>query len=122
MPNRPIRKETLVLQKDGGDTITGDLRYPANGQNTAFVVVCHSFMAFKAWGFFPHLSARIAESRFATFAFNFSWNGVFGSGNRITEFDRFEQNRFSKEISDCERIVRAVKAGEIRTSDGQDFQ
>lgn len=64
-------------------------------------------MAFKNWGFFPYLARRIAEAGFVSVIFNFSLNGVNGDGNRITEFEKFARNTFSRELDDLQLIVDA---------------
>lgn len=109
----PITEETIVLQTGHGESITGDLRYTLGRQSCPIVVICHSFMAFKEWGFFPHLGRKIAEAGFSSFTFNFSWNGVLDSQNRITDFERFRQNTFSKELRDAEAVIASISAGTL---------
>jgi hypothetical protein len=84
-----------------GDTIHGELRYSRGRQNLPVLIICHSFMAFKEWGFFPYASAWLAAKGFAVCTFNFSLNGVEGDNNRITRFDRFASNTFTRELEDC---------------------
>jgi dipeptidyl aminopeptidase/acylaminoacyl peptidase len=68
-------------------------------------------MAFKDWGFFPHLGRTLARSGFAVATFNFSLNGVRGHGRRITDFERFERNTFGRELDDLASVVDAAAAG-----------
>jgi pimeloyl-ACP methyl ester carboxylesterase len=111
-PNR-IYHKIITLWSEDGYPITGDLRYPGAGRKLPIVVICHSFMAFKNWGFFPYIGEKIAGAGFATFAFNFSFNGVNDSEDRITEFGKFEQNTFSRELKDCETVLTSIKNGEL---------
>jgi dienelactone hydrolase len=96
-----------------GDPINGELRYSDGRQNLPLLIICHSFMAFKDWGFFPHASAWLASKGLAVLTFNFSLNGVEGDNNRITRFDRFASNTFTRELEDLRRIVDAVCDAEI---------
>lgn len=116
-----IVEESFHIVNSDGDPLHVDLRYPAGMAGLSLVVICHSFMAFKDWGFFPYVAGRIADAGFASISFNFSLNGVVDHGDRITEFDRFRQNTFSRELSDLSAIIdaidnRAIGAGTIDPS------
>lgn len=88
-----------------------DIRLDPGAGRTPIVVICHSFMAFKDWGFFPHAAERIAEEGFMSVSFNFSRNGVPPGGDRIADFDAFASNSFSREIGDLGCVVRSVRDG-----------
>lgn len=77
------------------------------------IIICHSFMAFKDWGFFPHVGRSLAQAGFAAISFNFSLNGVVGHGNRITDFQKFERNTFAHEFHDLKTIIDALLRREI---------
>src|SRR6185436_21156067 len=98
-----------------GDPINGELRYSEGGANLPILIICHSFMAFKEWGFFPHAAAWLAAQGFAVCTFNFSLNGVEGNNNRITRFDRFASNTFTRELEDLRRVIDAICDAEIGT-------
>jgi uncharacterized protein len=108
-----IHNRSITLWSEDGYPIVGDLRYLDAKTKLPIVIICHSFMAFKNWGFFPYLGERIAAAGFATFAFNFSFNGVQDSENRITDFGKFEQNTFTRELKDCESVIAAIGRGEL---------
>ncbi len=109
---RPVLSP-FQLVNSHGDRIFGDLRHP-NGEGKApLLIVCHSFMAFKEWGFFPYSAQWLAQQGFAVITFNFSLNGVDGNSNRITLFDKFARNTFTRELEDLACVVDAVVAGEL---------
>ena len=90
------------------DLMAGDLCVPEKAGKRPVVIICHSFMAFKDWGFFPYLAREIAERGYCSLTFNFSHNGVRGHGRRITELGKFERNTFSRELSDLKSVIDAV--------------
>ncbi|MBI5215228.1 MAG: dienelactone hydrolase family protein [Ignavibacteriae bacterium] len=108
-----LHHENFALENVHGDIIFGDIRYHDDGVKKPCVIICHSFMAFKNWGFFPYLSRRIAEAGFVSVIFNLSLNGVEGDGNRITDFDRFARNTFTRELEDVQTVVDACVSGII---------
>lgn len=93
-----------------GDPIHGEVRYLSDGVRLPVVVICHSFMAFKDWGFFPYVADHMARAGIAAVTFNFSLNGVEGNGTRITQFSKFESNTVSRELHDLATVVDAVGA------------
>ena len=101
--------ESFTLERPSGDALCGDLRFPPNLRDPKpVIIVCHSFMAFKDWGFFPTIGEKFAEAEFATVVFNFSGNGVVDGENRITDTSKFESNTFSRERADLEAVIDAV--------------
>jgi len=103
----------IDLYNSSGDRIRGELRYPERLKESPVIVICHSFMAFKDWGFFPYVADRLTEHDYVTLTFNFSHNGVEGDNDRITQFDRFARNTYSKELGDLRGVVDAVCTGEV---------
>jgi len=85
------------------------LHRPAIRTGLPLIVVCHSFMAFKDWGFFPVIAGRFARLGYTVLLFDFSRNGVARGGNRITDFGRFAENTFSRELEDLTSILDAVE-------------
>lgn len=100
-----MEKVALGLQNSSGDVIRGDLRFLNDEKKKPLVIVCHGFMAFKDWGFFPYIGERLAQAGFVCFVFNFSHNGVVDDGERITEYKRFEQNTITKELEDLDAVI-----------------
>jgi pimeloyl-ACP methyl ester carboxylesterase len=108
-----LRKEPFNLRNRTGNTIRGETRFADNADKRTVVVICHSFMAFKEWGFFPLVAEQIARAGYTTVTFNFSYNGVVGDGKRITDFQKFEQNTFSYEYDDLGDILDAIVGGNL---------
>ncbi len=119
MSDPRIKREAFELAGPDGELLFGDLRTAANGASAPPVIVCHSFMSFKDWGFFPYLAERLAAAGFAAISFNFSRNGVTGDGDRITEFRKFEGNTFSRELSDLGTVLDALESGTLGTVGGK---
>ncbi len=113
MDEKPVVLERVILRNDAGDPIHCDVRYVRSAERLPVIFICHSFMAFKDWGFFPYVAEQIAKAGFVSCVFNFSLNGVAGNGNRITEFERFSQNTFSQELRDLETVVSALEKEQI---------
>ncbi|MBI5020293.1 MAG: alpha/beta fold hydrolase [Ignavibacteriales bacterium] len=108
-----IRLEHFDIYNQGGNRIHGDIRYAPTLKEMPVIVICHSFMAFKDWGFFPFVATRFAECGYVTVIFNFSGNGVEGDNDRITNFDSFEKNTFLKEVEDLKTVIDSIWNGEI---------
>jgi dienelactone hydrolase len=97
-----------------GMSIQGEIRHlPGGRTRLPVVIVCHSFMAFREWGFFPHVGRELARKGFASLTFDFSLNGVAEGGKRITDFASFERNTFSQELSDLGKVIDALERGTI---------
>src|SRR5437867_1303877 len=113
MSQGDVVKTSFTLRNAFGDPINGELRLPPRASDRPAVIICHSFMAFKDWGFFPYISMKIAQAGFVAVTFNFSLNGVAGNGNRITELANFERNTFSRELHDLKIVTDAVSGNEL---------
>jgi pimeloyl-ACP methyl ester carboxylesterase len=108
-----IRREHLDLYNRSGNRIHGDIRYKPTLNEKPVIVICHSFMAFKDWGFFPFIAERFAECGYVSVIFNFSGNGVKGDDHRITDFNSFEKNTFLLELNDLKTVIDSIWNGEI---------
>lgn len=108
-----ISQERFDLYNKEGDRIKGDLRFLKSLKEIPVIIICHSFMAFKDWGFFPYVAERFAEAGYVALTFNFSLNGVVGDGDRITNFEKFERNSFTREVNDLKEVLDAVWGGEV---------
>ncbi len=108
-----IFRESFVLKSSSGERIACDLRHRKKEGPKPVVVICHSFMAFKDWGWFPFVATEIAKAGFATIVFNFSRNGVSEDPDRITDFDAFQRNTISHELEDLSVVLGSVQKGFI---------
>jgi len=108
-----IACEKVEFPSSSGNVIHGDLRFQNRVEGKPIVIVCHSFMAFKDWGFFPFIGENLAKVGYLSLTFNFSHNGVANNDLRITDLERFERNTFSKELDDLRSVVDKVFKGEL---------
>ena len=113
MSENDVVETSFTLRNSFGDPISGELRYVPRGGNQPAIIICHSLMAFKDWGFFPYSAAKIAQAGFVAVTFNFSLNGVVAHGNRITEFSKFERNTFSRELHDLKIVTDTVQRNDF---------
>ena len=111
MTSPAIRLTTSVIANEAGEPIVCDVRTGPPGRQRPVVVICHSFMAFRKWGFFPHAAEALAEAGYISVSFDFSRNGVRQGGDRIEDFDAFASNSFTREIADLGSVVEAVRRG-----------
>ena len=98
----------FAILNGSGDYIQGNVRYCDDGRMKPVIIICHSFMAFKEWGFFPYVAAELASRGFVSVVFNFSHNGVAAADVKITDFVKFSDNTFSKELLDVDALINAV--------------
>lgn len=103
-----VVKKSIRVPNRSGELMQADVRFPDSGGRLPVLVLCHSFMAFKEWGFFPYAAERLAAAGMVTVIFNFSHNGVVGDGNRITDFERFARNTFTRELDDLGALLDAL--------------
>jgi pimeloyl-ACP methyl ester carboxylesterase len=108
-----MHRDSFVLSNRLGEKIVGDVRYYESGGRKPVVVILHSFMAFKDWGWFPYIAEKIAEAGFVSVVFNFSRSGIGEDFNRITEFEAFQRNTISHELGDTNVVLDAIKKGDI---------
>lgn len=113
MSENEVVQTSFVLHNGYNDPIYGRLRYVPGSGKQSTIIMCHSFMAFSEWGFFPYAAARIARSGFVVVTFDFSLNGVAADGNKITEFEKFEQNTFSRELHDLGIVTDALQKNDL---------
>jgi uncharacterized protein len=102
-----------VRPLDDGQTLHADVRLPEGDAPRGAVVLLHGFKGFKDWGFFPWLAERLVASGMAAIVPNFSLNGVGGTGTSFTDLDGFARNTFSREQTEVDILVDALKSGEM---------
>jgi len=102
------------LQIDTGDNhpIKADLRWE-EGKGKPLIIICHGFLGYKRWGFFPYVSEKLAESGFHVLTMSFSMNGVDEETGAISEIETFARNTISREISDLRRVIEYALEGNL---------
>lgn len=89
----------------------------ADDAHAPWVIVCHGFKGFRAWGFFPWLCDQLAQAGFHALRIDFSHNGV-----EEADFDRLDlfavdspsrhQEDLQAVLAEVERMCRAHGAPE----------
>jgi pimeloyl-ACP methyl ester carboxylesterase len=110
-----VRMDALPIELtavDGPDRpVHIDLRTCAPGRSRPIVIVCHGFLGYKRWGFFPYVSERLAEAGYHVITISFSMNGVDERTGRFSSPVDFARNTISREIDDLRRVCRFVRRG-----------
>jgi len=108
-----VRRAPFRIRVPGAD-LRGDVWIPPDPTPGAALVVCHGFKGFKDWGFFPHVSERLA-GRTGTLAvsFNFEGSGVRESTEEFDDLPAFARNTFTKELFDLEIVLDGLGAGRL---------
>jgi pimeloyl-ACP methyl ester carboxylesterase len=69
------------------------------------VVIVHGFKGFKEWGFFPWVSARLAECDVASVRFDMSRSGIGERPGELDRLDLFRDDTYGREIADLESVL-----------------
>jgi alpha-beta hydrolase superfamily lysophospholipase len=107
-------RETFLLLSPAGKPISGDIRVLNDGKKKPVIIICHGFMAFKDWGMYPFIGEEFARKGFASVVFNFSHNGIGERIDRITDYQAFAQNTFSKELLDLQFLLDEICTGQLK--------
>jgi pimeloyl-ACP methyl ester carboxylesterase len=90
-----------------------DVRTRFRDENRPVIVVSPGFLAFRRWGFFPHVSERLAEAGFHVVTISFSHSGTDDDTGMIVRPDEFAANKVSTEIADLERALGWIASGDF---------
>ncbi len=104
---------TFELVPRPGDVIRGDVRIPEGPPPRSAVLVVHGFKGFKDWGFFPHVSTRLAAGGHAVVSFNLTHNGVGEDLETFSDLERFAANTFSLELEDVLFMLETLTRGDL---------
>ncbi len=77
------------------------------------VIICHGFLGYKRWGFFPYLSECLAASGLHVLTVSFSMNGIDDETGSITRPEDFAHNTVSREVDDLLHVHRYVRSGRL---------
>ena len=99
----------------GGEVVRGNLHLPAGdpGGPLPVLLVLHGFKGYKDYGFFPHLTQRLADSGLVTVRFNFSHSGIDDDPSTFGRPDLFERDTWSKQLADVQAVIAAAEADEL---------
>ncbi len=87
--------------------IRGEVFRAKNARGT--VIICHGFKGFAQWGFFPHLAREIRNAGLNAITFDFSGSGMGPDRESATEEERFNNNTFSAEVADLDKVVAMAR-------------
>lgn len=102
-------KKDLIFRTSDDEKIRISTFLNESNLNGNAVIFVHGFKGFKDWGFGPYLANRFAEFGFFVITFNFSHNGIGEIENEFTELEKFSKNTFSREKSELNEILDALK-------------
>ena len=110
---------TLTGAED--ERIRGNMHFPADDPGGALplVLILHGFKGYKDYGFFPHLTQRLADARFVAVRFNFSHSGIDDDPSTFGRPDLFERDSWSNQLADVRAVIAA--AGTLPHADRMDL-
>jgi len=99
----------------GGEVIRGNVHLPAGdpGGRLPVVLVLHGFKGYKDYGFFPHLTQRLADAGLAAVRFNFSHSGIDDDPSTFGRPDLFEGDTWSKQLADVQAVIAAAETAAL---------
>ena len=103
----------IEIRTQGGRSIRADLRTSAARSEAPLIIVCHGFLGYKRWGFFPYLSDRLAGEGFDVLTMSFSMNGVDEGTGLFERPEEFARNTVSAEIEDLRSVCSFVRGGSL---------
>jgi len=112
MRKEPVVRE-LKIRGTGRLPVRADLRRSHARETAPLIVVCHGFLGYKRWGFFPYLSERLAEAGFHVLTMSFSMNGVNEETGLFTRPGEFAKNTVSTELTDLREVLAHVQSGAL---------
>jgi len=99
----------------GGEVIRGNVHLPAAdpGARLPVLLVLHGFKGYKDYGFFPHLTQRLADAGLAAVRFNFSHSGIDDDPSTFGRPDLFERDTWSNQLTDVQAVVAAAETAAL---------
>jgi pimeloyl-ACP methyl ester carboxylesterase len=109
--NAAIRE--IAIENGRGRPISADLRTCSPQAELPLTILCHGFLGYKRWGFFPSLSERLAAAGLHVLTMSFSMNGVDEETGMITRPEEFARNTVSREVEDINNVCRYIRDGNL---------
>ena len=102
--------EAFEIAGADGEVIRGNVHLPpdASEQVVPVVLVLHGFKGYKDYGFFPFLTAQLADGGMAAVRFNFSHSGIDHDPSTFGRPDLFERDSWSKQLADLGAVIAAL--------------
>lgn len=107
------------------ELIRGNVHLPrgdewADAGDLPLVLVLHGFKGYKDYGFFPHLTAAIADIGLVAVRFNFSHSGIDDDPATFGRPDLFERDSWSRQLADVQAVLAAAESGNLPHADRTD--
>ena len=77
---------------------------PIDGGGRPIAILVHGFKGFMDWGFFPHLSRRLAAAGFVAVSMNSSGSGVGDDPLEMDDDEAFFNDSYSRQLEDMARV------------------
>jgi pimeloyl-ACP methyl ester carboxylesterase len=106
-------EEDLKLKHRDSLEVRCTLRIPGGKERIRLVIVAPGFLAFKDWGFLPHLCQRLCQAGFAALSFSHSLSGVRENPYEITDAEAFSRNTTTQELKDWDLILDTILCGKL---------
>jgi len=102
--------EAFEIPGAEGELIRGNVHLPTDdrGGKLPLLLVLHGFKGYKDYGFFPHLTQRLADGGVAAVRFNFSHSGIDEDPSTFGRPDLFERDTWSKQLADVQAVIAAA--------------
>ena len=97
-PDEPGRRIGVRVE------LATDLELPTGGMARPVAVLVHGFKGFMDWGFFPHLSRRLAAAGFVAVSMNTSGSGVGDDPLVMDDDEAFFNDSYSRQLEDMARV------------------
>ena len=102
--------EPFEIAGADGEVIRGNVHLPSGAPDgrVPVVLVLHGFKGYKDYGFFPFLTAQLAQGGMAAVRFNFSHSGIDLDPSTFGRPDLFERDSWSKQLADVAAVIAAL--------------
>jgi dipeptidyl aminopeptidase/acylaminoacyl peptidase len=124
MSDTPDTGAAFEIPGADGEIVRGNVHLPADdpGGRLPLVLLLHGFKGYKDYGFFPHLTQRLADGGLVAARFNFSHNGIDDDPSTFGRPDLFERDAWSKQLADVQAVIAAAEAGDLPHADRMDLE
>ena len=114
-----MRKERFeIISKNTNLPIIGDIRFIDGGAKPVIVFI-HGSFGYKAWGFFPYISERLAEAGFVVITINYSTDAMEEGSDKVYSPEIYAKVTISQLIDETLLIVSSIKNGLIEEIKGE---
>ncbi len=95
------------------EPIRGDAFLPDPNKRYPVIILCHDFLESKDRLFIPYIAEMLCKRDFIVIKFNFSGSGYGEDPLSLTEFGKFENNSYSRELDDLDNLLNEMENGKV---------